>query len=156
SGGSWQYRIDGGAWTNHGQTLHNNNKIIKFYISGAASTVDFRAFDGSGSVGCFPASVEWYWLAPTTTQGFVWHNLGSTTQRMNYLAAATSGDRMAVLDAVTLGTGSPLNNRPNVGTLAMFINDINIGNTTTWNTDLTTFYNRVSPYGPVGLMSPWE
>ncbi len=156
-GGNFQYRRDGGAWTNHNQTLLNDNTLIKFYVSGAASTIEFRAYDGAGSVGCFPVAVEWFWLPPSTTQGIIGHNLAAGGHFLSQLVAvpAGGGDRMAIFDDVRLGTGSPIQSTPNAGSMVMVINDVS-GTTAALNTNLTAFNTRLSPHGPVGFIVPYE
>jgi lysophospholipase L1-like esterase len=63
---------------------------------------------------------------------------------------------MAWFDNVVLD-GSAITNQPNLGIVMMHINDVpEVGNTTTWNNDLTTLYNRVHTLCPVGFMSPYE
>lgn len=159
SGGNWQYSIDSGTWTNMNQTITNNNGLKKFYVSTAVtSTIDFRAYNGSVGVGCLIVGIELFYHDPATVTngGLIVHNLGTNGTRLNNLAASTSGDRLAFFDSVTLGTGSPITNSPNIGVIMMHINDVTLANTTTWANDLTTLYNRVSPLGPVGFISPWE
>lgn len=163
SGGNWQYRIDGGTWTNMGQTLGGAtaNKICKFYISTPVNaTLDIRASsDATTGVGCFPAGIELFWSDPTVANvsGLIVHHLAVGAQNLHGLLGSTNGDRLAILDSVQLGTGSPIANTPNAGVLLMHINDVkDINNTTTWNTDLTTFNTRVSPLGPVGFINPYQ
>ncbi len=158
NGGNWQYRIDGGTWTNMGQTLVHDNKMCKFYINTAVtSSVDIRAFNGTSGVGCLPVGIELFYTNPTVggLSGFIAHNIAINGSLLHELTATTSGDRMAFFDSVKLGTGSPITNQPNVGVISMNINDVQLNNTTTWGNDLTSLYNRVSPLGPVGFMSPW-
>ncbi|HSX14595.1 MAG TPA: hypothetical protein VLE72_01635 [Candidatus Saccharimonadales bacterium] len=159
-GGDWQYRIDNGTWTNMGQNLAHDNKIAKFYVPTAVnSTIDFRGFDGGAPIGCLPAGVELFWTDPTApnAHGLIIHNIAVGQQRLDGTTIATSGDRLAFIDSVKLGTGSPIDNYPNAGTVMMHINDVTAFNDTTrWANDLTILFNRASPFGPVGFMSPWE
>lgn len=156
SGGNWSYRVDGGAWTAMGQTLANDNKLCKFYVNTPiVSTVDIRCANAAGTgVGCLPVGIEPVYS--TATDGLIVHNVAVNGSKLNQLCATTSGDRMAFFDSVKLGTGSPLSPTPNAGVIVMHINDVALNNTTTWNTDITTFNTRMSPLGTVGIMSPWE
>lgn len=159
SGGNWQYRIDGGTWTNMGQTLNHNNKLCKFYVATAVTTsVDIRASsDASTGVDCFPAGIEVYYQDPlATTQGLIVHCIAVNGSRLNQLCATTSGDRLAFLDSVQLGTGSPLSPTPNAGVLMMHINDVVLASSSGWATDLTTLNSRASPLGPVGFINVFE
>lgn len=166
SGGNWSYQVDGdgtsttGSWTNHGQTNSNNNTIKKFYVSGAINTrVVFRAANSAAtSQGFCPMGIEVFYLDPTSgnTSGLIVHNLAVGGTQLYEFAKSTSGDRLAWFDSVVLGTGSPITNSPNLGTFIMHINDVSRGSTSQFTTDMTTFYNRVSPLGPVGFTAPWE
>ena len=160
-GGNWQYRIDGGTWTNMGQTLGGAtaNKLCKFYVATAiTSTLDIRASsDASTAVDCFPAGIEVYYLDPlTTTQGIIGHNISVNASKLHEICLATSGDRLAFLDSIQLGTGSPIASTPNAGTIVMHINDVQLASQSGWATDLTTLNTRASPLGPVGIISPYE
>lgn len=159
-GGNWQYRVDGGTWTNMGQTRTSNAGLKKFYVSGTVtSTVDFRPHDGTTNAGCFPAGVEMFYYAPSTTTGLIVHDVGVSGETLHHLVASgTSGDRMAWFDSVTLGTGSPIANTPTY-TILMHINDAgtaNSPNVTTWAADLSTFNTRAAAVSIVGYMNPWE
>lgn len=158
SGGDWQYRVDGGSWVNMGQTRAGDNKLAKFYVSGAVtSTIDFRGYNGSSDVGMLINGVEIYYLAPTTTTGFIVHNLGHNGDVLHGLTVTGSADQMAIVDDVKLGTGSPNSPYPTEGCIVMHLNDVRIYNDTTqWANDMTAFYNRCSPKGTVGFHSPWE
>lgn len=162
-GGNWQYRINGGTWTNMGQTLAHDNLLAKFYVPSslvAGSTVEVRCYDGSADCGCALGGIEWFYLDPTTTtQGFIGHNCGVNAMKLNTLVAATSGDRMAFVDSVKIDAvhgGGAITNRPNVGAVVDCINDNQLANLTTWNNDLTTFNTRMAPLGKVGFISTWE
>lgn len=159
NGGNWQYRIDGGTWTNMNQTLNQNNKLCKFYVSSPiTSKLDIRgSSDGINGVDCFPAGIEAYYVDPlTATQGLIAHCIAVNGSTLHQLTATTSGDRMAFLNNVQLGTGSPVAPTPNAGVFMMHINDVAIDNTTTWGTDLTTLNTRASPLGPVGFINIYE
>lgn len=157
SAGDWQYRIDGGTWTNMGQTIAHDNAVKKFFVNTPiTSTLEIRAYDGAAGVGCFPAFVRPYWTDPRgLTNGFILDNISYGAHKLNDLTAATSGDRMAIIDSVVLGTGSPISHRPNVAFVNMNINDTLLASTATWDTDLTTLNARVAPIVPLGLISPW-
>lgn len=160
SGGNWQYRIDGGTWTNMGQTLGGAtaNKMCKFYISTPiTTTLDIRASsDATTGVDCAPAGIEAFYLPPTTSQGLIVHDIAVNASELHDWVLTTSGDRLAFFDSVQAGSGSPISNTPNAGVSVMHINDTVRNNTTVWNTDLTTFNTRVSPLGPVGFVNPYE
>lgn len=155
SGGNWSYKIDGGAATAMGQTLANDNKLCKFYVASSVTTsVEIKAATTGGtSAGCLPIGIEVFYANPATTSGLIVHNLGINSTKLNSLVAATSGDRLAFFDQVKLGTGSPISNAPNIGTIVMHINDVLLASTSTWNTDLNTFYARVGSLGRVGILS---
>lgn len=157
AGGNWQYRIDGGTWTNMGQTVAQNNALKKFYVAtpSSFSTIDFRGYDGTSNVHICPVGVEVFFSDPATASGLIVHNIAASGKKLNDLFSSSAGDRAAFLDSVTLGSGA-IANTPNAGVLMLHINDVTLANTTTWNTDLTTLYNRVHTLGPVGFVNPWE
>ncbi len=178
-GGNWQYHQGGGPWKNMGQTPVHDNVMAKFSIvaepletpmlcgqslcagpdvCAARSTVELRASsDDTTAVGCLPIGIELFFLDPATNSGVIFHNVAIGGQTLHALALATSGDRMAIFDAVKTGTGSPITNTPNTGAIVMHINDVHlINNTTTWSTDHTTVYNRLSSHCRVGFISPYE
>lgn len=154
SGGTWSYRIDGGSWTNHGQTIANGNAYKRFYVATPiTATLEIRAANAAGTAqGCLPLGIEPYYSTATT--GIIIDNLAVPGEKLNNLVASTSGDRMARLSAVTLGTGLPTSPYP-THALAMHINDVTLANTTTYGTDWTTLRARI-PSIPLGLMNPWE
>ncbi len=160
SGGNWQYRINGGSWTNMGQTILNDDKLAKFYVASAVSpgqTIDIRGFDGTADCGVLPAGIELFYSDPrVATQGLIVHNLAVGGTFMSQLFPSAPADPLAFFDSVKLGTGSPITNSPNSGTFIMHINDVVFNNVGQWATNHTSFYNRVSPLGPVGFISPWE
>ena len=157
--GNWQYRIDGGTWTNMGQTLVGDNHMAKFYVNTPiTATLDIRAFDGTAGCDTFPVGIELQYLAPGS-DGVIFHNLAVNGSQLHQLCASTSGDRLAFFDSVQIDPsngGGAIPPTPNAGVMVMHINDATIGNTSTWNADLTTFYNRCHPLGPVCFMSPYE
>lgn len=163
SGGNWSYRVDGGAWTAMGQTLANDNKYCRFYVPTAVTaTLEVRAGTAAGAgIGCLPVGPNFFFYDPTSanTNGIIFQNVAVPGTQLHDLVTVTSGDRMAFWDAVKLGTGwgsSTLTANPNLGTIVMHLNDVTRASISTWNTDLGTFNTRVSPLGPVGIMSPWE
>ncbi len=169
-GGNWSYRVNGGAWTAMGQSLQNDDHYCRFYVSSAVQpgqTIDIRAADVSGSsVGCFPVGIHPFFMAPSTTDGLIVHNIAADGQTLHDLTlphgsgsggTTTAGDRMAILDSVRLGTGSPIASTSTIGASIMFINDVpDINNTSTWTTDLNTVHTRISALCTMGLLSPWE
>lgn len=158
SAGNWQYRVDGGTWTNMGQAIANNNTLHKVYVaSSVTSTVDVRQFDGSSSVGICLVGIEPFYVDPrSATSGFILHNLGRDSMALHTAVLATSGDRLAWFDAVTIDTANLPSNRPSF-VLSLFSNDVvQINNTTTWATDLTTLNTRVSSYATVGFVNVYE
>lgn len=160
--GNWQYRIDGGTWTNMGQTLLHDGHLCKFYVPTAvSSTVEIRAYTGSAAVGCQIAGIEAFFQNPLmTTTGLIVHNLGRNGAPLNDLTATTTGDRLAFFDSVRVDAtngGGAISNSPNTCVLMMHVNDIRtIDNTTTWAADLATLYARVSPLASLGYMSYGE
>lgn len=158
-GGNWQYRVDGGTWTNMGQTLVHDNSLNKFYVpTPVASTVDIRGYDGTADCGTLPVGLEVFYTDPHAVdiQGIIVHNYGAGGNILQNLAFAQTGDGMAVLDNIKLGTGSPTSSSPTLGTLMLHINDTVLSNLSNWVISLTNLYNRASPLGPVGFISPWE
>lgn len=160
-GGNWQYSIDGGTWTQHGQTITASNNIIKFYIPTTMhSDIRFRAYDGASNAAMFVIGVELFWTDPRTAgaSGVIVHNFGINGWTLNDATCQMNvGDRFAILDSVTLGTGSPITNKPAAGIIEMFLaNDYGFLDLTAYAVQLTTFYNRASTVGPVILINPWE
>lgn len=162
NGGNWSYSVDGGTYTAMGQTIAHDNGLKKFYVSGAVtSSVAVRAANAAGTaVGTFPIGIEWFYLAPSTTTGLIWHNLALNGMLLRDLVGGTGnttvGDRMAFFDAVTLGSGSPISNQPNVGILLMHGRDVTLNSTSQWNTDLGTFWTRVHSLAPQLWMNHFE
>ncbi|HSX22672.1 MAG TPA: hypothetical protein VLE97_07880 [Gaiellaceae bacterium] len=156
-GGNWQYRVDGGTWLNHNQASHTNQIVVFYVNTPITSTLEIRASsDASTGVDTFPFGIEPYYLAPSTTDGLIVHNIAVNGSQLHELCATTSGDRLAFLDSVVAGTGSPILPTPNAGSIVMHVNDVTLNNTTTWATDLTTFRNRAAPLGPVGFINIYE
>lgn len=162
AGGNWQYQIDGGAWTNMGQTLANDNTLAKFYVaSSVTSTVSIRAFDGTNPAGVCLMGIEPFYTDPRgVTQGVIIHNIAKGGEPLDDLTLATSGDRMAWFDSVKVDAvhgGGAISNKPTAGILMMHVNDIRLfADSTKWGTDIATFYARVGSIGPLGYMSYGE
>lgn len=168
TGGNWSYRIDGGAWTNMGQTLANDNKLCKFYVGTAVNTaVDIRCANAAGTgVDCLISGIELFYS--TATSGLIVHNLGVNGSELDQIVsggggATSAGDRLAFLDAVKLGTGSPITNVPDLGVVMGHINDVLLGNSNTWDTNVRALNTRIrssdggaAPLGPLSIWSPWE
>jgi len=159
-GGNWQYRIDGGTWTNMGQTLAHNDALCKFYVSTpVTSTVDIRASsDATTGVNCVPAGIELFYASPSSTQGLIVHNIALDGLALHELALSGSGDRMAWFDSVTQRGSNTITNTPAAGMVVMqMTNDCHvINNAATYAADLTTVRNRLAPIGPLLVMNPWE
>jgi len=162
-GGNWSWKKNAGSLTAMGQTLYHDNKIGKFYsatsfASGDTLTIQASATDGTTGVGCCPLGIEVFYQDPATASGLIVHNVAVAGSDLHALVASTSGDRMAWFKSSqhTLGTNA-ISHLPNLGVVLEQINDVAVqGNSTTWGTDLTTFYNTVSGLGPVGFVSPYE
>jgi len=154
-GGDLQYRLDGGTWTNFGQTRLGDNKLMTFRVaSGFSSTLDVRHFNGTADVlGCLHGVELVY---STATDGFIVQNNAVNGSALHTQFTSTNGDRLAIIDSVKAGTGSPTLPHPNAGTIVMHINDVARANVTDWAADLASFYARAGPLGPVGFMSPYE
>lgn len=148
AGGDWQYRIDGGTWTNMGQTRLGDNALKKFYIASAiTSTFDVRAYDGASAAGCCYAGLEPFYIAPQgLTAGVVVHNLGINGIRLvDNFCRTGSGDWGAWFDTVTLGSGSPITNSPDLVIAGPFTNDVLDGlPATNYQTAYETLWDRVS------------
>lgn len=155
------YSTDGGStWTNFPDTPARNNTIRKFYVAtpvAPGSTVKIQAANASNTaVGTAPMGIEIFYQSPSTAQGLIVHNVAVGGSDLHHLVATSSGDRMAWFDSVVVGTGA-IANTPNLGVIHENVNDISeIGSDTTWATDLTTFWNRVHPLGPVGFLNMYE
>lgn len=178
SGGNWRYSLHGGPWTNHGQSLLNNDTALCFYVAAPPTTKPFRpgslvggpdrisarqtvdiqcSSDGTTGVDCMPLGVETFFVDPTTaTRGTILHNYGYGGELLHNALVVSGGDKLATLDAVRLGTGSPLSSTPTAGVIVNHINDVALNNTTTWATDLTTIISRVKAYAPVTVLSTYE
>lgn len=160
NGGNWQYRIDGGAWTNMGQTLSHNDALCKFYVpTPVTSTVEIRASsDASTGVNCIPAGIELFYASPSTTQGLIVHNVALDGRELHELALTGSGDRMAWFDSVTQRGANTISNTPAAGIVIMQLtNDCHlINNTATYASDITTVRNRLASIGPLLVLNVWE
>jgi hypothetical protein len=154
-GGGMQYRLDGGTWTNFGQTLLGDNKLMTFKVaSGFSNTLDVRHFNGTSDVlGCLHGIELVY---SNATDGFILQNHAVNGSALHSAFTSTAGDRMAIIDSVKAGTGSPTLPHPNIGVVAMYVNDIARASVTDWAADLSLLYTRASPLGPVAFMSPYE
>jgi hypothetical protein len=148
--GDFQYQIDGGAWTNIGQTPQNNNALKKLWINSPVNTsIALRQFNGITATGCWPVGVEPYYQDPRfTNRGLIFHNLG----RFGFWLQVTTGsllagsDPLGWYDSCVLLNGA-VDHKPKLSTLE-FANDLAVfGNPTQWTTNLTTFWNRVQPMG---------
>lgn len=133
SGGDWQYRIDGGTWTNMGQTRLADNKLKKFYIAQPITTsLAVRAYDGTAAAGCCFAGLEPFYIAPQgVTRGVIVHNLGVNSENFLEFTRSGSGDWGAWFDSVVLGTGNPITNQPDACVSGFWTNDILDGLPTT-------------------------
>lgn len=153
SSGNWQYSIDGGAWTNMGQSNVQDGNLKKFAVmSSVTSTVSIRQFDGSGNATVYLCGIEAYFADPRTTNGTIFHNIGRFGYWLQVSTGALNGggDPFAWFDSVTLGSNA-VSHTPVLATLE-FVNDqVIINNTTTWTTDLGTFWTRVN----ANLSIPW-
>lgn len=162
-GGNWQYRIDGGTWTNMNQTLFHdaNGKMCKFYLNVSVnSTVEFRANDGTSNVGMSGIGVDPFWYDPKVTDGVMYQNVSIAGQKLHNTVtpAAAGADPLQFFDGVRYGSGSPPAHEPNSGTYMIHINDdtLNASPTVFWDPDLRTLNTRVSTLGPVTFITPYE
>lgn len=160
AGGNWQYRVDGGTWTNMGQTLNHDGKLCKFYVNApVTATVDVRAYDGASSAGICIFGIEAFYLPPSTATGCIFHNLAVNGAQLHSLCATTSGDRLAFLDSVQVDPvngGGAISNRPNTAIVMMHGRDVVLASPSGWGTDLTTLNTRASPLAKLLFMSPFE
>jgi lysophospholipase L1-like esterase len=154
--GNWQYRVDGGAWTNMNQTLTSSaNQLRKFYVPRAVhSSVQIRAHDGTAPCTAPIGGIGLYERDPLTTAGIVVHNLGRDSDFLGTFVRASSGDPLAWLDNVVSNPPS-LKIRPALVTV-MFSNDVISNNTTQWRTNLVKLITRVRAYADVLLLNPYE
>lgn len=160
-GGNFQYRVDGGTWTNMSQTLAHDNLMGKFYVPTAVtSTIELRQYNGASSVGCCIFGITPWFVNPlTATDGLVFDNIACGGQALDDLTVATSGDRMAFFDSVKVDPvngGGAISNQPNAGVVMMHINDARLFTVAEWAADIATFYARVSPLAPLAYMSYGE
>lgn len=155
--GDFQYSLDGGTWTNIGQTITNDNSLNKVYVNSPfTNTLQIRAYNGTSNVGALIVGVEMFWANPNTASGLIVHHLGHGGDFLHTLMASGSGDPLAFWDSIKLAANTPPS-RPTLGTTMIHINDWTFfHDATMWDTDLRSFYTRVSPLGPVGFISPWE
>jgi hypothetical protein len=176
--GAPKYRTDGGAWINF-PTVAVDNLYHRFHIATPVTStiqitnagvtavltwtkpvwwrpikefsIDYVSCGDTALIGVTPYFVN----SPQTANGLIVHNLGANGQRLNNLCAATAGDRYAFFDSVVLD-GAAMSHAPNAGVTLMHINDIAINDAPSHGVNLTTFFNRTSPLGPVTFMNPWE
>lgn len=154
--GEISYSIDGGSFTNTGQTFIQDNKILKFYVNTPiTSSLVIRCADAAGVAhdGLVIGIEAVYSLAST---GLIVHDIAVTGQLLHNLVLATSGDRMAIFDSVKYGTGSPVTVGPTLGIVLLHLNDNSLGNTGTYNTDIGAFKTRVGSLAPIATINPWE
>ncbi len=157
--GNWQYRIDGGAWLNMGQTRQGDNKLCKFYLpTPIVNTLDVRGYNGTADCPVYLAGLELYWLPPTTANGFVIHNVGHGGDFLATLCGTPSevGDQFAIIHDVRLGLGQPNSPYPTLGCTVGHVNDAFFHGLTQWNVNIGNFNTAVSPYAPVAFWSPHE
>jgi len=154
--GNWQYRVDGGAWTNMAQPLGAADaKLHKFYVpKPVQSSVQIRAYNGAANCLAPIGGIGIYASDPRTTSGLVAHNLGRDENFLSTFVRASSGDPMAWLDGVVCGPGTPAA-RPDL-VVAMFSNDTVFNNTVAWAVNLKRLITRVRPYADVLLLNPYE
>ncbi len=159
-GGNWQYRIDGGAWLNMGQTRLGDNKLCKFYVpTPIVNTLDVRGWDGTANCPVYLSGLELYWKPPTTANGFIVHNVGHGGDTLGALCGGFGtepGDQFALIHDVRLGIGQPNSPYPTLGCTVGHINDSAFHALTQWNLNIGKFYTAVSPYAPVAYWSPHE
>jgi lysophospholipase L1-like esterase len=154
--GNWQYRVDGGAWTNMNQLLTSTaNKLHKFYVARAVHTsVQIRAYNGSAPCLAPIGGIAIYSRDPRTSSGIVVHDLGRDSNFLANFVRTSAGDPLAWLDAV-VSNPPALAVRPALVTL-MFSNDVVFNDTTKWQSELVKVITRVAPYADVLLMNPYE
>lgn len=159
---NWSYRINSGAWTNHGQIANpiGDNSYNRFYVSATIAvgdTIEFRqASETSSSQKCFIVGIHPFYLAPGSA-GLYIQNISAGGMTLHNTVLSGSGDRMAWIDSVVLGTGSPLAEKPDSLT-GMNLNDLSlINNTTTWGNDIDTLQSRCHTNGVLfGFMNQYE
>ncbi len=150
SAGNWSYQIDGGAWTNMGQTVSHDNNLKKLYVAaGVNSTITFRQADASGAnAGMLICAVEPYYVNPLTApQGVIAHDLGRDGNFFVAFVESGSGDELAWFDSCVLQNSAP-NHQPSI-VLTQFTNDAALFGGITgaqWTAALQTIYNRVHSY----------
>jgi hypothetical protein len=173
--GNWSWRITPiatgtpGSWTNMGQTIVHDNKIGVFYVAQAVAVgdiIEIRGADSSGTAaGVYPYAIETWYQTPSTATGLIVDVLAVNGSLLHDLVnglSTTTGiatgntDRLAIFDQVKLGSGSPVAPTPNV-VISGNINDVLNASVSTFGTDETTLYRRVTAAGAtLGIWSPYE
>jgi lysophospholipase L1-like esterase len=169
-GNQWSYSLSGGGFVNGPAIAHNNPPVLKKFSIVTANPTSFqlRCADTvpANHLAAFAGIIVYSVAAPTT--GIIVHNMakdgamlggGALNTGNSFVtgptALAAGGDTLRILDA----NGDPNSTGSLHPTLVivMFVNDAVNGSTPTqYVADLTTLYNRISPYGDLLVMSPWE
>lgn len=163
----WSYSLSGAAFVNGPASTHPATPILKKFsiVTANPTTFALRCADAAATavLAQFCEIVVYSSVAPTS--GFVVHNLAKDGATLNggtgngFLTSPTAlgagGDSLRFLDG--LGDSASTGSLYPALTVVMFVNDMaNIGNPATYVADLETLRQRVTPFGDLLVMNPWE
>ena len=145
--GNWQYRIDGGRWTNVGLPVGPADDRLhrRFVRAAVAQRIDIRGHDGRDACVAGIVGINVYAIQPASAAGTIVHNLGHNFESLLWFCRSSVGDPLALLDDL----------RPDAVTV-LFSNDVPLNVPHRFRDALRALVERVRPYADVLIISPYE
>jgi hypothetical protein len=145
--GNWQYRIDGGQWTNADlPVVTADDRLHRLFVREPVSrTVDIRGHDGQDACIAGIVGINVYAMSPARAAGTTVHNLGHNFESLLWFCRSSAGNPLALLDDL----------RPDAVTV-LFSNDVPLNVPQRFRGVLRALVERVRPYADVLIISPYE
>ena len=98
--GNWQYRIDGGRWTNVGLPVGPPDDRLhrRFVREAVARSIDIRGHDGRDACIAGIVGINTYAIESARAAGTIVHNLGHNFESLLWFCRSSEGNPLALLD----------------------------------------------------------
>ncbi len=145
--GNWQYRIDGGRWTNVGLPVGPPDDRLhrRFVREAVAQSIDIRGHDGRDACIAGIVGINTYATESARAAGTIVHNLGHNFESLLWFCRSSEGNPLALLDDL----------RPDAVTV-LFSNDVPLNVPHRFRDSLRALVERIRPYAGVLIISPYE